>query len=71
MNKTYNISEFADLMGVSVKTLRRLDKSGNLVADRVLNNQYRYTDEHIKLFNQARAKYLADKSNMRTRDLEG
>lgn len=51
MNKTYNISEFADLMGVSVKTLRRLDKSGNLVVDRVLNNQYRYTDEHIKLFN--------------------
>ena len=65
MDKTYNISEFANLMGVSVKTLRRLDKSGNLVADRVLNNQYRYTDEHIKLFNQARTKYLSDKSNMR------
>lgn len=65
MNKTYNIMEFAELMGVSIKTLRRLDRSGDLVADRVLNNQYRYTDEHIKLFEEARNNYLRNKSAKR------
>lgn len=62
MGKTYNIIEFAELMGVSTKTLRRLDGSGLLVADRVLNNQYRYTDEHIKMFEESRQKYLHDRS---------
>lgn len=60
--KTYNIAEFAELVGVSTKTLRRLDKSGDLVADRVLNNQYRYTDEHVGLFKKARENYLHNKS---------
>lgn len=62
MIKTYNITEFAELMGVSVKTLRRLDKSGMLVADRVLNNQYRYTDKHIQQFEESRKNYLKNRS---------
>lgn len=66
MDKTYNILEFADLMGVSVKTLRRLDRSGVLVADRVLNNQYRYNDSHIKLFEQARKEYLSERKRARS-----
>lgn len=31
MDQVYNIMEFANLMGISVKTLRRLDKSGDLI----------------------------------------
>ncbi len=61
MKKTYNIMEFAELMGVSVKTLRRLNKSGDLVADRTFNNRYEYTEKHIEMFEQSRQKYL-DKS---------
>lgn len=50
--------EFAKLAGVSVKTLRRLDKAGMLVADRIRNNQYSYTKDHLDQLNTAREKYL-------------
>lgn len=65
MIKTYNITEFAKIMNVSVKTLRRLDRSGLLVANRVLNNQYQYTDEHIQLFENAHQQYLYNRKNER------
>lgn len=61
MNDGYNIVEFASLVGTSVKTLRRLDKGGFLVADRVLNNQYRYKSSQVDDFEKARSAYLLDK----------
>ena len=64
-NKTYNIVEFAKLTGVSVKTLRRLDASGDLVADRILNNQYAYDDSHIALLSKVRDSYLANCKTLR------
>lgn len=62
MDKTYNIVEFAKLMNTSVKTLRRLDRGGFLIANRVLNNQYQYTEEHIGLYKEAKEQYLDDVS---------
>ncbi len=43
----YSISEFAELAGVSVKTLQRWDRDGILKADRSVTNRRQYTDEHL------------------------
>lgn len=48
MNKTYNISEAAEIMGVSVKTLQRWDREGKLVANRTPSNRRYYTDKQLK-----------------------
>ena len=66
MCQVYNIMEFAELMGVSIKTLRRLDRSGDLVADRVLNNQYQYNDSHKTLLENARREYLKKRTKKRS-----
>lgn len=47
MNKTYNISEAAEIMGVSVKTLQRWDREGKLVANRTPSNRRFYTEKQI------------------------
>jgi predicted site-specific integrase-resolvase len=39
--------EFAELLGVSVKTLHRWDKTGKLVAKRTLSNHRYYTEEDV------------------------
>lgn len=44
---TYNVSEFANLIGVTVKTLQRWDREGRLVADRTVTNRRVYTDDHL------------------------
>lgn len=44
---TYNISEFSKMVGVSVKTLQRWDRSGILVATRTPTGRRVYTDEHL------------------------
>ncbi|CCQ58850.1 Transposase, IS607 family [Crocosphaera watsonii WH 0003] len=43
----YRPSEFADLAGVSVKTLHRWDSSGKLKPLRTVGGHRYYTDEHI------------------------
>jgi predicted site-specific integrase-resolvase len=43
----YNVSEFAKLVGVSVKTLQRWDREGRLVPYRTPTNRRVYTDEHL------------------------
>lgn len=48
MNKTYNISEAAEIMGVSVKTLQRWDREGKLIANRTPSNRRYYTDKQLR-----------------------
>lgn len=43
----YTVSEFAELVGVSVKTLQRWDREGRLVADRTVTNRRVYNDQHL------------------------
>ena len=51
MNKTYKISEVADLLNVSPDTLRRWDQSGKLPSVRHPMNNYRvYREEDLKQF---------------------
>lgn len=48
MKRTYNVSEAAKAIGVSVKTLQRWDREGKLVANRTPSNRRYYTDKQIK-----------------------
>lgn len=48
MDKTFNISEAAEIIGVSVKTLQRWDRDGKLVANRTPSNRRYYTEKQIK-----------------------
>lgn len=43
----YKPQEFAEMIGVSVKTLQRWDREGKLTAFRTLTNRRYYTDEHL------------------------
>lgn len=45
-NQIYNATEFANLVGVTVKTLQRWDREGVLVAGRTITNRRYYTKEH-------------------------
>lgn len=47
---TYNVTEFANLIGVSVKTLQRWDRDERLVAFRTPTNRRMYTDKHLIQF---------------------
>lgn len=44
---TYSIGKFSKLIGVSVRTLQRWDRTGRLVADRTASNRRQYTDKHL------------------------
>lgn len=44
---TYTVREFADMVGVSVKTLQRWDREGRLSPSRTPTNRRIYTDEHL------------------------
>ena len=48
MEKTYNVSEAAKKIEVSVKTLQRWDRDGKLVASRTPSNRRYYTDSQLK-----------------------
>jgi DNA-binding transcriptional MerR regulator len=43
----YKPQEFAEIIGVSVKTLQRWDRDGKLIAYRSITNRRYYTDEHL------------------------
>src|SRR6185503_13556770 len=45
---TYNVAEFAKLLGVTVKTLQRWDREGRLVPLRSPGNRRLYTDDQLK-----------------------
>ena len=44
----YTITEAAQILGVSVKTLKRWDRNEILVAQRTVTNRRLYTDKQIK-----------------------
>jgi predicted site-specific integrase-resolvase len=44
---TYSITQFAQRIGVTVKTLQRWDREGRLRAARTPTNRRVYTDEHL------------------------
>lgn len=44
----YGIREFADMVGVSMNTLRRWDREGILVAGRTPTNRRVYTEAHLQ-----------------------
>jgi len=54
MKSIYSIGEFAKLVGVSVATLRRWDRSGILKASRRPTGHRYYTDADLKV---ARGQY--------------
>jgi len=45
---TYTIRQFAERVGLSVKTLQRWDREGKLKPLRTPSNRRQYTDEHIR-----------------------
>ena len=47
MEKTYNVSEAAKKIGISVKTLQRWDRDGKLVSKRTPSNRRFYTEKQI------------------------
>ncbi len=57
---TFNVSEFAKLLSVSVRTLQRWDVQGKLVPSRTPTNRRLYTDEHL-----AQAKGILGKNTKR------
>lgn len=70
----YTISEFADLMNVSVKSLQRWDKSGLLVADRLDGYHRSYTQQHVDALNrliEENSSALTRKKNFKYDDLSG
>ena len=48
MEKVYKPSEFAEIIGVSVRTLQRWDVDGKFKARRNPANRRYYTDEDLK-----------------------
>jgi DNA (cytosine-5)-methyltransferase 1 len=47
--EVFSLNQFADLLSVSKETLRRWDNNGKLIADRSIENDYRYyTNNHIE-----------------------
>ena len=51
--KIYKPKEFAELLGVSVRTLQRWDKKGLLVAYRTPTNRRYYTyEQYLKYMNR-------------------
>ena len=48
IEKKYKIGEFAEQVGVSVKTLQRWDKAGKLVAHRTITDRRYYTEKQLE-----------------------
>lgn len=74
INNQYKIGEFAVLMNVSVKSLRRWDKSGILVADRSDGCHRYYNQKHIDQLTQLQSENsskLTRKKIYRYKDITG
>lgn len=46
--KRYSVAQFAQLIGVSVKTLQRWDRLGILTAGRTVTGRRVYTEAHLQ-----------------------
>lgn len=61
MEKHYSVGEFANLVGKSVKTLQRWDRTGVLVAHRdIMNNRY-YVESDLRKCGVNLSKKLSEK----------
>lgn len=72
MEKTYNVSDAAEKLGVSVKTLQRWDRDGKFVANRTPSNRRYYTEGQIteamnRNFDEARY-FVVENRNVRSID---
>ena len=74
---TYTIAQFAQRVGVSVKTLQRWDREGRLRPSRTPGNRRVYTDEHLyqilpsrRVAERATVVYLRVSSQAQKPDLE-
>lgn len=47
-SRIYKPAEFAELLGVTVKTLQRWDVSGKLIAYRTITNRRYYTEAQLR-----------------------
>ena len=54
MEKIYKPGEFAELIGVHIKTLQRWDNDGILVAHRTPSNRRFYTESQLKEYLESR-----------------
>ena len=45
----YNVSDFSQITGISVKTLQRWDRQGRLVPDRTPTNRRVYNEQHLSI----------------------
>ena len=56
--RTYTVTEFSKIIGISVSTLQRWDRQKRLVPSRTPTNRRIYTDEHLRqatgILNQTR-----------------
>lgn len=71
-NEIYKLSEFAELMNVSTKSLQRWDGNGLLVADRTDGCHRSYTQKHIEELNSLRkqnSSKLTRKKNYKFKDI--
>ncbi|MCL0093138.1 MerR family transcriptional regulator, partial [Dehalococcoidia bacterium] len=46
--RTYTVTEFSKIIGISVSTLQRWDRQKRLVPGRTPTNRRIYTDEHLR-----------------------
>lgn len=53
--KKYKVGEMAEICGVSVKWLQRLDRSGVLPAKRTISNRRYYTEEDVQKYYQEKS----------------
>jgi predicted site-specific integrase-resolvase len=61
----WKIGVFAELVGVSVSTLRRWETEGRIVPERTLGNQRIYTDKHLAMVkNLAKEKMVEPTKNV-------
>lgn len=52
--KIFKTKEFAEMINVSVSTLRRWDRTGIFKANRRPSGRMFYTEEHLKKLNEMR-----------------
>ena len=48
----YNIKQFSELINVSKQTLRNWDNNGKLIPIKLKSGHRRYSNEHLKQFNE-------------------
>lgn len=66
MDNLYTVSEVADKLNLSDKTLRRWEEAGRFRANRSIGNQRRYTTEDIQILDAIKHGSIPDQSDLLT-----